>query len=316
MNTPSCACRKRWRRLGNVRSFGPLCSDGLSLTGWAYSTVLDFAKWKCAASYIPPKDFLKDFAKLLLYFIEHLSITALDATRFGVNCNSFDRAMHEHLITALELAKLVEAVLDDLSPRDESGQRVKVRLSERPCLGVAACVLTQQGCLQRGPVVNEAYFRQKHAELSKIAPLTVGSLFVIFQGTTWQFHTRRLLADLDVEPSIWPSGRLPLRFLATKEERKAARETRRAAKNVDIPGWTAGSKLQHALKAQATAKSAGENGTDEAVKSATAATGIGNATASEPKRDSLGRALKPTKRSKGRDVKPAGSDWLRKIRGG
>lgn len=140
--------------------------------------MLDFAEWKCAASYVPLKDFLKDFVKLLLYFIEHIAITALNATRVGVNCNTLDHAMHEHLITASELAKLVEAVLDDLCPRDKSGQRVKLRLSERPCTGVAVCVLTQQRCLQRGPVINEAYFRQKHAELFKIAPLSVGSLFV------------------------------------------------------------------------------------------------------------------------------------------
>lgn len=59
----------------------------------------------------------------------------------------------------------------------------------------------------------------------------------------------------------------------------------------------------------------GENGTDEAVELATAANENGNATASGPKHNLLGRPLKPTKRSKGCDVKLAGSDWLKKIRG-
>ncbi|POY74911.1 hypothetical protein BMF94_1887 [Rhodotorula taiwanensis] len=252
--------------------------------------LLDFSKWQCFASYVPPAEFANDFASLMLYFIEHLSITAIDATRYGVNCNAFDNAAHEHIITAQELKALVDWVLDDLSPRDSSN---------------------------RGPDLNTAYFKAQHEKLKLIAPLKASTMFVIFQGARWQWHTRRFLNDANVDPTIWPSRCLPLRLQSAKEARKAARQEHKDTKDVGIPGWKEGGKLQYEMKKQK--RSASNLDEDDASSSTGSSAGPANGHttnyADDRRYDSLGRPLKGRKRGKQSKVLPADPDWLKKARG-
>lgn len=288
------------------------------LTGtprWNHA-VLDFSKWQCFASYVPPAEFANDFASLMLYFIEHLSITAIDATRYGVNCNAFDNAAHEHIITAQELKALVDWVLDDLSPRDSSNVRVRVRRRKLKYCKKQA-IADRLADLQRGPDLNTAYFKAQHEKLKLIAPLKASTMFVIFQGARWQWHTRRFLNDANVDPTIWPSRCLPLRLQSAKEARKAARQEHKDTKDVGIPGWKEGGKLQYEMKKQK--RSASNLDEDDASSSTGSSAGPANGHttnyADDRRYDSLGRPLKGRKRGKQSKVLPADPDWLKKARG-
>jgi hypothetical protein len=66
------------------------------------------------------------FPAFVLFFYEHLAITASDATGRGVKVKAFDAAGWEHIITARELKGFVELVLNTLLPLKE-GIRVPVR---------------------------------------------------------------------------------------------------------------------------------------------------------------------------------------------
>lgn len=88
---------------------------------------MPFKKWQKHAIYAPPAELAPTFAHFILYWVEHLAISAADATRRGVNVNAFNAAAWEHRITVRELNALVKVVLDTLSPLNDDGVRIPVR---------------------------------------------------------------------------------------------------------------------------------------------------------------------------------------------
>ncbi|TKA56682.1 hypothetical protein B0A53_01877 [Rhodotorula sp. CCFEE 5036] len=187
---------------------------------------LAFKKWKKEAIYVPPGDLALTFPAFVLFFYEHLAITASDATGRGVKVKAFDAAGWEHIITARELKGFVELVLNTLLPLKE-GIRVPT-----------------------GFHLSHVFFIENHDKFFKVAPLMASTMEAIFMGRRWAFHTRNVFKDTAVDDSIWAKQKRLIRLLATRAERdvayKALLDVKDRSKNVD--GWDTGKEISRSMK--------------------------------------------------------------------
>ncbi|BGP50714.1 hypothetical protein JCM10450v2_006639 [Rhodotorula kratochvilovae] len=173
---------------------------------------LPWAQWKNKAVYIAPAAVADEFPSFLLAWIEHLVMTALHATKLGLN--------------TFPLKLLAAAVLDEIAPRT----------------GAIDTVTGFRARISNGTHINHYLFEQHYDEWHAIAPVASSTMWSLFVGYTWAWHFRDILRAEGAPPTCWASGAYPPSLnpdsAAGKAERARKKEQRTQLGKLE--GWEEG----------------------------------------------------------------------------
>ncbi|BGP50706.1 hypothetical protein JCM10450v2_006631 [Rhodotorula kratochvilovae] len=135
--------------------------------------------WENKAVYIPPAAVADEFPSILLAWIEHLVMTALHATKLGLN--------------TFPLKWLAAAVLDEIAPRT----------------GTFDTATGLRAHISHGTRVNRHLFEKHYDKWHAIAPVAASTMWNLFTGHTWAWHFHDILRAEGVPPPCWASGAYP-----------------------------------------------------------------------------------------------------------